>query len=116
MKKLILTVAICLIATVGYCADGDIVNPEVVNDVAKWQLDSFHCYVFSKSCNVVYRKVDSNDNRITETRIIFQNVTDDPDTVEDETDTSFTDLVSAINSGSNIKTTIKNAVKIKLGL
>jgi len=117
MKKFILTLAIVLMATIGYTATGDITKAEVKPDVTHYRLDTVRFLVINQTCEVAYRKVDTNgDPTGGSVTVLFQNVTDDPATPDDETDTSFTDLVSAINSGSNIKTTITNAVKIKLGL
>lgn len=98
-------------------ADGDITQTEVKPDVAKWQLDTVRFLVQTKTCEVTYRKVDASDNIIEgEEKILFMDRVDDPDTPEDESLTDFTDLIAAINNGSNIKTTIKNAVKLKLGI
>jgi len=117
MKKLLLTLALCIFYTVAYAADGDITKAEVKPDVAVWKLDTVRFLVFTKTCEVTYRKVDSNGDPVGgSVTVIFMNVADDPDTPEDETSTEFTQLVTAINNGSNIKTTITNAVKIKLGI
>lgn len=98
-------------------ADGDILQPEVKPDVVKWSLDTVRFLVFTKTCEVTYRKVDA-DGKPTggEETIIFMDRVDDPSTPGDETSTEFTQLVQAINSGNNIKNTITNAVKIKLGM
>lgn len=118
MKRSILTLGLILMFAVPCMgADGDFSLVEVRPDVAAYALDTFTCRVFTQTCVVTYRKVDSNGDSVgDEVTVIFQNVEDDPATVEDETDTSFTDLITAINSGSNIRVTLKNAVKLKLGL
>lgn len=104
-----------MFSTTAWAAIGDITQVEVRPDVASYQLDTVKFLVINQTCVVTYRKVDSNGDPVgEEIQIIFQNIADDPDTTEDETDTSFTDLVQAINAGSSIKTTITNAVKIKL--
>ena len=97
-------------------ADGDIAEIEVVPDVDHWEIDTVKFLVVTKTCTVTYRKVDASGNPIGEKSVIFMDRTDDPGTPEDETSTDFTDLVAAINNGSNIKNTIMNAVKIKLGI
>ena len=84
-------------------ADGDITKVEVMPDIAKWVLEEVKFSVSDKICIVTYHKVDSSDNTISSKFIEFK-------------ETEFTQLITAINNGSNIKTTIKNAVKIKLGL
>lgn len=106
-----------LLVPVSVIADnGDIIQTETRPSVVKWKLDTFKCLIFTKTCIITYRKIDINGKKIDEIDIIFINRNDDPNTPEDETSTDFTDLVRAINNGSNIKTTIKNAVKAKLGL
>jgi len=102
--KALLLVAVLLISTTCYAADGDITQVEVKPDVASWKLDTVKFLVIPKICEVTYRKVDGSG-----------------DPVGDEVTTTFSEgqftaLVSAINSGNNIKTTIKNAVEQKLGL
>lgn len=98
-------------------ADGDITQTEVKPDVVKWKLDTVRFLVQTKTCEVIYRKVDVSDNIVAgEEKILFIDRADNPDTPEDESSTDFTDLITAINNGSNIKTTIKNAVKLKLGI
>ncbi|KKL46131.1 hypothetical protein LCGC14_2348640 [marine sediment metagenome] len=117
MKKLILTSLFLLFTSSVFGAGGDIDQAEVIPDVAKWKLDTVTFLVFTKTCKVVYRKVDSNNVSVGKTRqILFQDIVDNPETPQDETNTEFTDLVQAINAGSNIKQTITNAVKIKLGI
>ena len=103
MKSSILILSLILITTFACAATGDITKVEVRKDVASWKIDTVKFIVFTKTCEVTYRKVDTDGNIVGEVKILF-------------IDTEFTDLVSAINSGSNIKTTIKNAVKTKLGI
>ena len=117
MKKLLLALGLILILTMScYAVDGDINETENIPDVAAWKLDTVRFLVFTKTCIVRYRKVDASGNPISEVKVLFRDVDDDPETPEDETLTEFTDLVTAINNGSNIKNTIKNAVILKLGL
>jgi len=119
MKKLVLLLTLILMVSPAvsvWSADGDITETEIRADVVKWQIDTFLVHAITKSATVTYRKVDASGNPLGEVSVIFQNVVDDPDTVADETDTSFTDLIVAINAGGNIKTTLKNSVKTKLGL
>ncbi len=117
MKNFILTLAIVLIATIGQTATGDISKVEVRKDVTTYKLDTVSFRVITQTCIVQYRKVDSNGDPVGgEVQVIFQNVLDDLSTPDDESSTEFTQLISAINNGSNIKQTITNAVKIKLGL
>ena len=99
--------------------DGDIAQLETKPDVVKWVLDTVRFLVFTKTCEVTYRKVDVAGEivpGVSEEKIIFMDRPDDPETPTDESLTEFTDLATAINNGSNIKNTITNAVKIKLGI
>lgn len=117
MKKLILMSGILLISTFLFAADGDIPQVEVKPDVTVWELDTVKFLVKSKTCIVTYRKVDAGGNIAgKEFDVIFTNIPDDLETPQDETDNQFSQLITAINSGSNIKTTVTNAVKIKLGI
>ncbi len=95
-------------------ADGDITQGEVKPDVVKWSLDTVRFLVVTKTCEVTYRKVDGTGEIVPgagEEKVIFMDrPNDDPATTE------FTDLITAINSGSNIKNTITDAVKTKLSI
>jgi len=114
---LIMLISVFIIAHIARAATGDITKAEVRADVASYKLDTVIFRIITRTCEVTYRKVDSSGDPVgEEISVIFQNVVDNPTTPKDETDNSFTQLVTAINSGSSIKTTIKNAVKIKLGL
>ncbi len=98
-------------------ADGNITKVEVRPDVASWELDTVTFLVITKICEVTYRKVDSEGNTIGEqAKIYFRDIENNPETPEDESNTEFTQLINAINAGNNIKTTITNAVKTKLGI
>ena len=117
MKTLGLILIALLIAVPVFGADGDIAQVEVKPDVASYALDTVRFLVFTSTCEVTYRKVDAEGNNLGEdVKVLFKNTADDPETAEDETDNSFSQLVTAINNNSNIKTTITNAVKIKLGI
>ncbi len=119
-KHLLILSLICFliagIASIGFAADGDIDQVEVKPDVVGWQIDTVRFLVITKTCEVTYRKVDSGGNALGEVKILFMNVEDNPDTPEDETSNEFTQLVNLINNGDNIKASITQAVKIKLGL
>lgn len=117
MKKLALILAFLLTTTLAYGEAGDITKAEVREDVSYYRLYRVDFLVPQRACRVIYMKYDSSDNALGEKReVFFRNVADNPDTPEDETSNEFTQLVNAINSGNNIKTTISNAVKIKLGI
>ncbi len=116
MKKLILTSLFLLFTSSVFGAGGDIDQAEVIPDVAKWKLDTVTFLVFTKTCKVVYRKVDASNASRGTRQVLFQDVVDNPATPQNETRTEFTQLIQAINAGSNIKQTITNAVKIKLGI
>jgi len=117
MKNLLLTALILLLTVPCFAADGDITQVEVRPDVASWVLDTVEFKAITKTCEVTYRKVDaSGDSTGLEKVILFQNIADDPSTPEDETDNKFTQLINLINNNNNLKTSIKTAVEIKLGL
>ena len=120
-RKLLIAALTCFIiagiAGLGFCADGDITKTEVRPDTVKYALDTVKFLVFTETCEVTYRKLDASDEPTGEEVVItFMNIADDPETPEDETSTEFNQLVNFINNGSNIKTSITDAVKIKLGL
>lgn len=106
LKSIVYFIAIMSVCLYCFGDDGDITQPEVRPDVVGYKLDTVQFYVFTQQCVVTYRKVDASDNPLGEFKVIFSN----------DTGTEFTDLITAINNGSNIKTTIKNAVKVKLGI
>ena len=118
MKKLLM--AVCVLMLGVYAFASDIEQVEDIPDIAIWRLDTVKFLVFTETCEVTYRKgyMDGADfiGSGKETTIRFQNIADNPETPEDETSTEFTQIIAAINAGSNIKQTITNAVKIKLGI
>ena len=116
MKKLALILALLLLATPVFSAEDDITATEVKPDVVAWKIDTVKFLVYTATCEVTYRKVDSEGNGVGETTIIFQNIVDDEETEIDETSNEFTQLLNLINSENNIKNSITKAVKIKLGL
>lgn len=120
MKRFIFVLALSLFVSMEvYGAGGDITSgvDEARADVAKWTPESITILVLTKTCKVKYQKTDASGNHIAGTKqILFKDIVDNPNTPVDETSTEFTDLIIAINSGSDIKNTITAAVKIKLGL
>ena len=119
MKKALLTLALTLaLAVPVFAAEDDITKVEVRPDVTAYKLDTVKFLVFTQTAEITYRKVDASGNSVgEEVSVFFRNVTDDPTTEDvDETLTEFTQLISAINSGDNIKNTIASAVRIKLGI
>ena len=122
MKKALLTLGLILILTTAcFGAEGEIVQVEVKPDVATWQLDTVKLLAFTETGIVTYRKVDATGTGVGEERaILFMNAEDDPETVEDETSTDFTDFINyittRIRANDSLKTAITKAVKIKLGI
>jgi len=106
MKKLLLTFILFFVISGNFinADDGDFTQTEVIPDVTSYRLFEVRFYVMDSRCVVQYAKIDSNGdtlkNRVT---VVFAG-------------TEFTQLVTAINNGSNIRITIRNACKIKLGL
>ncbi len=100
-------------------ADGDIDTgvDEVKPDVTKWAIRSVSFLVPTKTCKVVYNKLDGSGNVVEKApAVIFRNIEDDPETPEDESLTEFTQLINVINNNNDIKESITTAVKVKLGL
>ena len=116
MKRAGLILACLMIASMAFADDGDIAQTEVISDVASWKLDTVKFLVVTKTCIVTYRKIDAGGNYINEFDVIFMDVTDNPETPEDETLTEFTQLIQLINNNSNIKQSVRQAVITKLGL
>ena len=118
MKYVIaLLLALALIGcAVAEAADGDITKEEARPSVSVYKMAHVLFNIASKQCIVRYDKYAGEENVGDEVKVIFMNVEDDTSTPENEESTEFTQLVTAINNNSNIKTTITNAVKIKLGL
>ena len=118
MKKIILALLlVTFLALPCFADDSNITKAEVREDVASYVLDTVRFLIITQTCEVTYRKVDSNGDTVGEdVKVLFMNVADDPETPEDETNNEFTQLVNLINNESNIKNSITKAVKIKLGL
>ena len=123
MRKLIVASilgALLGILIVNLCHASDIEVNEPQPAITKWKLDSVRFLVFTKTCEVWYRKGWMDGDTFIGTnqghQIIFQDIIDNPETPEDETKTEFTQLINAINNGNDIKQTITNAVKLKLGI
>lgn len=118
MKK-ILFILLMLFFVKGVCAE-DIVLTENRPNSTGWNVDAFFCSETQKYCTIIFRKGYTTGGVFVPTgeivRVKFVNTPDDPDTPEDETVTEFSQLIKAINNGSNIKTTLINATKIKLGI
>ena len=122
MKNLLLALGLIgLLAFPCFAGDGDIDQVEVVEDVAGWAIDTFKILRYTETAIVTYRKVDGNGDPVGEEfDVIFMNVEDDPDTIEDETSTEFTDfynyLHTRIRAMDSLKTAITKACIIKLGI
>ena len=123
VKKIILIMMLLSICSYAHAAN-DIDVTEVKVDVTKWRLTDFICHVETSECTVVYKKGYFTDPQDANTfvnlgetkRVRFIDVTDNPDTPEDETKTDFTDLIAFINSKSNIRTSLITATKTLLGI
>ncbi len=120
MKRLVLFIAMfMLLGSVAIADPSDITTgvAEVRPDVAKWRMKGVLFLLPTETCKVMYTKLDAADVPTGQLRtVVFQNIPDDPDTPEDETVTEFAQLIALINNNSNIKTSITQAVKVKLGL
>jgi len=93
-------------------ADGDITIERVKPDGVKEEINSVHFYAKTKICKVVYDQIDGSGDVVGQTKDLFRNVADDPETPEDESLTDFTALIKKINNESNLKNSITEAVLI----
>jgi len=119
MKRLlVLGLAVMLLGGgVVFAADGDITKAEVRKDVATYQLDTVKFLVFTSTCEVSYRKVDADGNPTGgNVTVRFQNIADNPETPEDESSNEFSQLINLINNNDNIKASVTQAVRTKLGI
>lgn len=115
-----LIVSILMWALIGMCFASDITVDEPQPAITVWKLDTVRFLIFTKTCEVYYRKGYMDGENFIGTNkghgILFMNREDNPNTPEDETLTEFTDLINLINSEDNIKASITKAVKIKMGI
>ena len=118
MKKILLVVLFMLF--MGFASAQDIEVNEPQPDITLWRLDVVRMLVFTKTCEVYYRKGYMDNGKFISSnqvqQILFMDTLDNPNTPEDETSTEFTQLIQLINSENNIKQSITKAVKIKLGI
>lgn len=107
MKKLILLVILsCGLVNCSYA--NDISVSETRHDVTGWRMTQVIFDVVNLTCEVEFQKGYTENS-------VFQPVAENSVLVRFEGE-EFNQLVSAINNGSNIKTTIVGAVKMKLGI
>ena len=121
MKRITLTIVLALVLGLGitslaYSADGDIAQAEVRADVDSYKMAHVLFNIASQQCIVRYDRYAGTENIGKEIKVIFQNISDDIGTEADETSNEFNQLVTLINNGSNIKSSITQACKIKLGI
>jgi len=117
--KFLLTLGLIFLLTIP-CFASDINQSEVRPDVSVWRLDTVKFLAFTETAEITYRKgyMDSG-NFIAiggEVNILFQNIEDNPETPEDESSNEFTQLINLINNNDNIKTSVTQAVRVKLGI
>ena len=121
MKNLALILALLLLATPVFSAEDDITAVEVIEDVARYEIDTIKILRYTETAIITWRKVDANGDPVGEEfDVTFTNVADNPETVEDETSTDFSDfygyLHTRIMAGDSLKLAVQKACKIKLGL
>ena len=121
MKLTALILALLLLATPVFSAEDDITIEEVRADVSAFALDTIKILRFTETAVITWRKVDANGDPVGEEfDVTFTNVADNPETVEDETSTDFSDfygyLHTRIMAGDSLKLAVQKACKIKLGL
>ena len=118
MKVIILVLMAMMFGLVAGASD--IVVDESQPTLTVWKLDTVRFLVFTKTCEVYYRKgymdgedfVGVNQGR----KILFMDKADNLETPENEEITEFTQLIQLINNENDIKASITKAVKIKLGI
>ena len=126
-KQLLIASLICFliagVASMGFAqeADNAIVQSVDIPDGAEWLLDTENKTWFTRTYTVIWRQVDSTGEPTGKEQVVrFQDVTDSPETPEDETQTDFTDvnnyLKTRIIAGDSYVLALKKACKIKLGL
>lgn len=126
MKKLLLTVvAVIMLGSFAFAEVSDIDVVEVAPPTAtKWRIDQVQLYAFSTSAKIIYRKGWMDGGVFTPTGedaiIRFDDEVDNPETVENEEKTEFTDLINYIQTrvgaGDTLKQAITKAVKVHLGI
>ena len=122
MKRLFLVLMlVALLAVPCFAGEDDIVSVEVIEDVARYEIDTIKMLRYTETAIITWRKVDANGDAVGEEfDVTFMNREDDPETVEDETSTDFTDFYNYLHvriiAGDSLKTAITKACKIKLGL
>lgn len=106
-----LLISAILGALIGLCFAQEIDYEELRPAIAKIKVDTVRILNFTKTAEITLRYVDADGNYIKETKVIFKNQEDNPETPEDETSTEYTDLMQGLEIN---KTFLKNAIKAKL--
>lgn len=122
MKKILLglVLAVCF-STVSFAADdADIDQTRVVPDAVAMRLTAIRIDFDKNRAVIVYKEVDAN-NEYTGVvdRQVFENITDNPDTPEDETNMAFNklnrdivnEIVASQTAGDNARKSLKRGVK-----
>ena len=113
MKKILLLISFLLIAKISY-ADIDISYDysESIQSSNKIVIDSMHIYRFTKTLKIDFRKGYYDDGDFISNgmdgSLILRDVSDDPETVEDETCTDFTDAINYFLDKNKLRTVIQN--------
>ncbi len=138
MKKILLTALILMVAVTAYSAD-EFAKVETRKDVSKYVMKTVQFSLDAPQCDVLFQRVDEDGNTAGGNVVVtFANIpavienqcaepvcSGEPEVCEDPVcedveitpaNPEFNLLVQAINAGSDIKQTIINGVKLKLGL
>ena len=119
MRKLLLSIGLIVLLAMPCFAgeisekSNEIIIAKVKPDGVTAILDTVRILAITKTAEITFRNIDENDNPTgDEFTVIIQDKVDDPETPEDETDTSFTDsgLLKAVEGIA------KDVTKVKLGL
>ncbi len=114
MKKLILTLTIVLMASIGYTQE-IVVTPEARPSLDRYFPGDLIVHISNKQAIVTVRhgyKSGGEFISVDELKAIFINQPDDPSTPGDESTTGYTDFVNAVINFPALRT----AVRAKLGI
>lgn len=117
--KILITLGIIVLLTMpcyaqSISADRKIAVIEDNPNTAEWVLDTIFVYLYTSTCKLTFRKVDSTGASTGKEKIVtYRDVEDDLNTPEDETDTSFSDLMAKLPKFIKI---MVDETKVKLGL
>ena len=114
MKILMFFLIAMFLATAVFAGDGDITSTKVKEDGELLIPDTAVIHFITKQADILYRWVDAEGKYVEDApNVILQDRADDPETLEDETDTSFTDFLALLKDFKKVtKEIVKNKLEI----